>query len=57
MYLNKICFNHLRISAIFERKEDEFGGKIHELSELPCFDIMQFEEVIDEIRIYVAEVR
>ena len=53
-----ICVYYLPFptASIFGRKEDEFGRKIHQLSVLPNFNLIQFEEVVDEIRVFVAEV-
>ena len=43
--------------SVLAGKEDEFAREIHSLSQLPEMDMMKFEEMIDKIRAYVAEVR
>lgn len=41
--------------SILRDKEDEFAREINRLSEQPVFELMAFEDVIDKIRLYVAE--
>lgn len=44
------------VGTILRGKEDEFAKEIQNLAENSTFNLMAFEDVIDKIRLYIAEV-
>lgn len=50
------CAQHLLPGSVMQNVEAKFAKDIEELSERPVFDLAEFEVVIDDIRIHVAEV-
>lgn len=46
----------IRVGSILRGKEDEFAKEIQNLAENATFNLMAFEDVIDKIRSYIAEV-
>ena len=43
-------------ASILHGKEDEFAKELYHLSQEKEFNLLNFEDVIDKIRSYVAEV-
>jgi len=55
-YFSNYLYFYLYLGSLLNGREDEFARDMYVLSQRPIFDVIAFEDLVDKIRLCVAEV-